>query len=1081
MKRAFAYFAAAVTLLVGCSKEKDAPVEVNTGKIYTVTAVVDGPETRTITTYDEGTGKFKFAWEEGETIAVVPDEHSIALSFSLVDADEGVFSYTDESGESDYQSFGLAVTPAEALGANPSVNQYSVNLSGRYPYGKSNAVMIAGTPTVTNGNHKFQFKHAAALVKVTYRNIPAGTAAMVLTSENNIIGSASFTASTGVSIASGSLSGATGKEARVEFESATTAFIETADFYVPIPTGSYKTFQIKLVDEFGDIVTGSDREVSVSTPITVKAADVLMLPVTTLPKYYVKVTNTADLVNGTYLIVYEGGKTTTGASVDPVALNGGLASLDAVNNGIAVTITDSKILSDATVDAAAFTIDVSAGTIMSSTGNYIYCDSYANKLSQSTSIPSSFVNLFSIDDNGNALVEIKQGASGSVFLKYNYASNQNRFRYYTSSNQQPIALYLLDGPASPQPVTVAAPSFSPNGGTFTSAQVVTITSATPGVTIYYTTDGTEPTTATTTTMENGETISISSTCTLKAVAVKDGVSSAVTSAEFTISGGGTVGKTATYIVESTSAVSSTGEVPEGSIAEYSSTYSTKCQLTKSNSMTLTLKGYAGHRITGLTLSMKSNSSSGAGYMYMATKSGSTLTNFALVGSSASPKKFNDSAWNGGWSTSYVDVDVPVTATTIGSDEDIVIFIAATENSLYCQSFTVTYDGTPSLIGQVVTGGCSGESTTGATLSADFSGINADVHPQEAGFYYGFDEDHLDFRAVSSYEITGVSGTYTAVANQCAPVTTYYYKAYMVVWDPDSGDNGAYVDIVSTKVNSFTTTASTALPTGLLELPAYGSSDLVVTMYNTGGTSGTAENRNYTFHYSTSYYASMWVAYPLTYADTQGSASHSGSNWAFNTASGIAQTNQIDVCSNSYGKNYGNDLYSRGHQIPAADRKKNQTALDQTYLVTNQTPQIQNKFNGSIWQELEKAVRSQTSSADVIYVITGPTYRTVGGNESITWLNAQSSSIKPSAIPVPNYYWKVLLKVKTDASGKVVGASTIGFWFAHREYESSEEYTSFVTSVNDIESKTGFNLFANLPDDYEDAAEANASWPAFQSF
>ena len=224
---------------------------------------------------------------------------------------------------------------------------------------------------------------------------------------------------------------------------------------------------------------------------------------------------------------------------------------------------------------------------------------------------------------------------------------------------------------------------------------------------------------------------------------------------------------------------------------------------------------------------------------------------------------------------------------------------------------------------------------------------------------------------------------------------------------------------------------------------------------------------------------MWVAYPLTYDDTQGDASHSG--WAFNTASGIAQTDQIDVCSNSYGKNYGNDLYSRGHQIPAADRKKNQTALEQTYLVTNQTPQIQNKFNGSIWQELENAVRSQTSTTDVVYVITGPTYRTVGGSEDITWLNAQSSSVKPSSIPVPNYYWKVLLKVKTDVSGNVVGASTIGFWFDHREYESSEKYTSFATSVNEIESKTGFNLFANLPDDYEDAAEANASWSAFQSF
>ena len=41
-------------------------------------------------------------------------------------------------------------------------------------------------------------------------------------------------------------------------------------------------------------------------------------------------------------------------------------------------------------------------------------------------------------------------------------------------------------------VTVAAPTFDPNGGTFTEVQTVTISCETPDVTIYYTTDGTDP-------------------------------------------------------------------------------------------------------------------------------------------------------------------------------------------------------------------------------------------------------------------------------------------------------------------------------------------------------------------------------------------------------------------------------------------------------------------------------------------------------------------------------------------------------------------------------------------------------------
>ena len=211
---------------------------------------------------------------------------------------------------------------------------------------------------------------------------------------------------------------------------------------------------------------------------------------------------------------------------------------------------------------------------------------------------------------------------------------------------------------------------------------------------------------------------------------------------------------------------------------------------------------------------------------------------------------------------------------------------------------------------------------------------------------------------------------------------------------------------------------------------------------------------------------------------------STSSWRYNPD--IDQSRQVSIVSNSYGTMYGNDTYSRGHQCPNADRKSDDTMNLQTYYATNQTPQRQQKFNGSIWGSLETAERNLVSSAsDTVYVVTGPAYRKVGGSETITYLTgASGKSANPASLPVPNYYWKALLKVKWSGSGAnrtVQSASAIGFWFDHKDYESGDSYTNYVVSVDQIESWTGFDLFANLPDDIEATAETNTSWTTFQSF
>jgi len=99
--------------------------------------------------------------------------------------------------------------------------------------------------------------------------------------------------------------------------------------------------------------------------------------------------------------------------------------------------------------------------------------------------------------------------------------------YNYSTSAVASALYTIGQPA-------ATPTFSPAAGTYTSAQMVTISDTTPNATIYYTTDGSTPTTSSSV-FSSSSPIAVSSTETIEAIATASGYStSAVGTALYTI-------------------------------------------------------------------------------------------------------------------------------------------------------------------------------------------------------------------------------------------------------------------------------------------------------------------------------------------------------------------------------------------------------------------------------------------------------------------------------------------------------------------------------------------------------------------
>ena len=225
--------------------------------------------------------------------------------------------------------------------------------------------------------------------------------------------------------------------------------------------------------------------------------------------------------------------------------------------------------------------------------------------------------------------------------------------------------------------------------------------------------------------------------------------------------------------------------------------------------------------------------------------------------------------------------------------------------------------------------------------------------------------------------------------------------------------------------------------------------------------------NYTHFYDIETYTSMWVAYPL-------SKRHMGSYgrpdaWDWNPY--INTSDQVNLCSRSYAGDY-----SRGHLIPNASRNGIREMQLQTFYVTNSVPQVQGGFNGGIWQKLEAALQDIAES-ETIYIVTGVAFNKTGENRTISYTKAKDDS---KSIPVPNYFYKVVLKIKLDADSNIVDAQSVGFWFENK-YHSNNTYSNYAVSVDQIEAWTGFDFFPAIKDELETVIESNSSWSTFTTF
>lgn len=154
--------------------------------------------------------------------------------------------------------------------------------------------------------------------------------------------------------------------------------------------------------------------------------------------------------------------------------------------------------------------------------------------------------------------------------------------------------------------------------------------------------------------------------------------------------------------------------------------------------------------------------------------------------------------------------------------------------------------------------------------------------------------------------------------------------------------------------------------------------------------------------------------------------------------------------------YSGSGFDRGHNCPSADRTYSVSDNSATFLMSNMIPQAPTN-NQQTWANLENYCRTLVSQGKEVYIIMG-SYGTGGTGSAGT-----KSTIDAGRITVPNRIWKVIV-VLTQGTGDVGRVTTSTRVIAVNTPNTnsiSSSWGSYRTTVDAIESATGYNILSNV--------------------
>ncbi len=201
------------------------------------------------------------------------------------------------------------------------------------------------------------------------------------------------------------------------------------------------------------------------------------------------------------------------------------------------------------------------------------------------------------------------------------------------------------------------------------------------------------------------------------------------------------------------------------------------------------------------------------------------------------------------------------------------------------------------------------------------------------------------------------------------------------------------------------------------------------------------HKYYSLSYVEKHEQAEWVAYQLT----------KSSLLAPNVKRAEKFRPDYDVKTGSaFHRDYSNSGYTRGHMAPAGDMAFNKEAMNESFYMSNMSPQLK-ECNAGIWRELEELVRDWAFDRNELIVVAGPML-----NRPIV------KKIGRNKVSVPTAFYKIILDPSQNESTS----------FIIPNENTNRPLKDFAVSIDQIEDETGIDFFNDLlNDDVEEAMES----------